>query len=129
MSRLFKSFSQADSSTTRRFGGTGLGLSISSQLVQMMGGRLQAVSQPGEGSTFSFAIECGCRPEEEAPPDADLLRGRRVLVVDDNASNRRVLGEMLERWGARPTAVEDDDEVSVRVHRNVRVGLVICRVA
>ena len=109
LERVFEAFVQADSSTTRRFGGTGLGLSISSQLVQMMGGRLQAVSRPGEGSTFSFSIESGFRPGDNAPPPADLVRDRRVLVVDDNASNRRVLCEMLERWGARPAAVDSGD--------------------
>ncbi len=103
--RLFKAFSQVDSSTTRRFGGTGLGLAITAQLVEMMGGRIWVDSEEGRGSTFHFTARFTLPPEtktEAAPAEAVELRGRRVLIVDDNATNRRILREMLHRWEMEP---------------------------
>ncbi len=109
--RLFQKFSQADSSTTRRYGGTGLGLTISRQLVQMMGGDIEVVSQTGEGSTFSFAIPLPVQPNNGAPPAAsDLLVGRRVLVLDDLETNRRVLSGQARRLGCRYDVCADADE-------------------
>src|SRR5205823_3383040 len=90
---IFEAFSQADTSTTRRFGGTGLGLTISATLVQMMGGRIWMDSQSGVGSTFRFTAEFRrAAPTAEAlsTPPVDLS-GSRVLIVDDNAINRRIL--------------------------------------
>jgi two-component system sensor histidine kinase/response regulator len=97
-SRLFAAFSQADSSTTRKYGGTGLGLAISRSLVRLMGGNLQVNSQPGQGSTFSFSMSFGLTGEV-LPPKPRLpqdLRGLTVLVIDDNASARLVFRNMLE---------------------------------
>ncbi len=102
---IFEAFAQADSSTTRLYGGTGLGLSISAQLVQLMGGSLSVASEPGKGSRFCFTAHFklpGVRPL--VPPPAKL-RGLRVLVVDDNATNRRILHEMLTHWRMRPITV------------------------
>jgi CheY-like chemotaxis protein len=105
MSRLFQSFSQADSSTTRKYGGTGLGLAISKRLAELMGGRMWAVSEgPGKGSGFLFTIEA---QTAHLPPARarDLvgvqseLQGKRLLIVDDNATNRRVLLLQSAKWG------------------------------
>jgi PAS domain S-box-containing protein len=100
--RLFGSFTQADTSTTRKFGGTGLGLAISKRLVGLMGGDIGLTSEPGRGSTFQFTVRLA---KGEATPPAprqnDALRGLRALVVDDNATNRTVLRRNLEGWGLR----------------------------
>ena len=99
---LFQPFSQLDPSTTRRYGGTGLGLVISSKLVQYMGGTIEVVSRQGEGSTFSFTAVFERQPEGSAADDglapADI-RGLKVLIVDDNATNRLVFREQLKAWG------------------------------
>src|SRR5690606_41360280 len=112
--RLFQPFSQVDSSTTRRHGGTGLGLAISRQLVELMNGRIGVSSTPGNGSTFWFTAVFG-RVSTSAARSAttpSTLRGRRVLVVDDAASTRRVLCGLLERWGALPQQVSTVHERS-----------------
>jgi signal transduction histidine kinase/CheY-like chemotaxis protein len=100
--RLFKSFSQADASTTRRYGGTGLGLAICQRLCELMGGRIWAESEAGRGSTFHFTIaaEVVSLPAS-ALADNGGLEGKRVLIVDDNRTNRRVLKLQTERWGMR----------------------------
>ena len=105
LAKLFKSFSQADSSTTRKYGGTGLGLAISKRLAELMGGTMAAESSgPGHGSTFRFTIVA---PASATPPSArrefagvqPALAGRRVLVVDDNETNRRLLALQTAKWG------------------------------
>ncbi|MEM7405021.1 MAG: response regulator [Pseudomonadota bacterium] len=108
MDRLFTSFSQVDASTTRKFGGTGLGLSISKQLVELMGGTIGVDSEAGVGSTFWFSITLKKQtaPRAERIQHAAAARGRRVLVVDDNATNRRILMLQLQSWGCLPVAVE-----------------------
>ena len=106
---IFKAFSQADTSTARRFGGTGLGLSISSQLVELMGGHLSVNSAPGQGATFSFTVNLKV-PERAlaAPVNYHVsLEGLPVLVVDDNTTNLTILHEMLSRWRMKPSAVSD----------------------
>jgi signal transduction histidine kinase/DNA-binding response OmpR family regulator len=98
---IFEAFSQADASMTRKYGGTGLGLTISSCLVEMMGGKIWVESEEGRGSSFHFAAELGVvRNTASAPAvEAISLQSVRVVVVDDNATNRRILAETLGRWG------------------------------
>jgi two-component system, sensor histidine kinase and response regulator len=105
-SAIFEPFSQADGSTTRKFGGTGLGLTISTRLVQLMGGSIWVDSEPGRGSRFHFTVSFGAVTESR-PPDANewSLAGTPVLVVDDNAVNRRILTKLLRQWRLRPVVV------------------------
>jgi signal transduction histidine kinase/DNA-binding response OmpR family regulator len=111
---IFEPFTQADTSTTRKYGGTGLGLTISKRLVAMMGGTMWVDSTVGQGTQFHFTVSVGiadARPIEVgtiAPPE--LLRNVNVLVVDDNRTNRRILEGMLKRWEMRSTPVESGDE-------------------
>ena len=116
MSNLFQSFSQADSSTTRKYGGTGLGLAISKRLAELMGGRMWADSAgPGQGSTFSFTItaEATDAPLQRARNFVGVqpeLAGKRLLVVDDNATNRRVLCLQAGKWGLSAVEVASPGE-------------------
>jgi PAS domain S-box-containing protein len=109
MERLFESFSQVDASTTRRYGGTGLGLAISRRLIELMGGQLWAESEEGKGSTFHIELtaEAADVPARlaavEGPP---VLRGKRILVVDDNATNREIVIRQARSWDMEPVAVE-----------------------
>jgi two-component system, sensor histidine kinase and response regulator len=106
---LFKAFSQADSSTTRKYGGTGLGLAISTRLVELMGGKMWLESSAGEGSTFHFSARFAAGEAKTQPSSPALkaeLQGLSVLLVDDNETNRRILCGMTRGWGMRPCAVE-----------------------
>jgi CheY-like chemotaxis protein len=108
--RLFSSFSQVDSSTTRRFGGTGLGLAISKQLAELMGGTMGVESEHGRGSTFWFTLvlqRCPGTENTVPAPDTLPLAGRRALVLDDHGTSRRVVAQLLSRWGV--TAIEAHD--------------------
>ncbi|GAC1531281.1 MAG: hypothetical protein NVS3B12_07020 [Acidimicrobiales bacterium] len=106
--KLFKSFSQADASTTRRYGGTGLGLAISKQLAELLGGQIGVESEPGRGSSFWFTVRLARTelPVVGMAASATALDGLRVLVVDDNATNRKILDQSLRSWRMRPTCVE-----------------------
>jgi CheY-like chemotaxis protein len=111
--RLFRAFTQADSSTTRKYGGTGLGLTICRQLVELMGGRLGLDSTLGQGSTFWF--ELSLRRTQDAPVarksgDTRTLSGQRALIVDDNATNRRILRQQLRSWGVEAVEAADGFE-------------------
>ncbi len=103
---LFQKFTQADASTTRRYGGTGLGLAICRQLVDLMGGEIGIDSTPGSGSTFWFTMRAKAAEAVESAAAPQEIAGRRVLIVDDLEMNRRVLREQLENWGAECVCVE-----------------------
>ena len=129
LDRLFTPFTQADASTTRIYGGTGLGLSISKKLAEQMGGKLWAESEPGKGSTFHFSVTL---PISSTAPDArpaahnpDVLRGRSVLIVDDNQTNRRILEEYSSRWGMLPTAVHGGPQALQLLNEGQRYDLAL----
>ncbi|MBH0202237.1 MAG: PAS domain S-box protein [Nitrospira sp.] len=110
--RLFQSFSQADGSTTRKYGGTGLGLAICKRLVEMMGGTIGVMSRVGEGSCFWFTMNLRKQAEgsHRADPSAAVLAGLRILIVDEKAINRRILELMTKKWGMQPTLIANGSE-------------------
>jgi len=121
---IFEKFSQVDGSSTRKHEGTGLGLAIATRLVELMGGKIKLESEVGVGSTFSFTIEMDVDGQISAVTDApsDLLPGRRVLVVDDNAINRMILTEQIRDWGFDCVAVEGG-EIGLDLLRHARSSL------
>ena len=122
---IFDAFSQADSSTTRKHGGTGLGLTVSSGIVRMMGGRIWVDSEAGLGSTFHFTVRFGvpCKAEETAgPANMEDLRGIGVLVVDDNATSRRLLVDALNSWGMSCTSADGGLSALEAIDRALSTG-------
>jgi two-component system, sensor histidine kinase and response regulator len=108
LEKIFEEFEQVDKSTTRRYGGTGLGLTIASRLVELMGGKIRVQSDVGRGTTFSFELALPAASDATVAvrrPSADVLRGIRVLIVDDNATNRRILDDLLHSWQMEAVAV------------------------
>ena len=113
MNRLFKSFSQVDASTTRRFGGTGLGLVITKRLVELMGGEISVESKVGQGTTFTFTLPCEIAelPDRAAQEKRlERVKTGRILAVDDNRTNRLILSEKLRSWGVQVRATGDPEE-------------------
>ncbi len=122
---VFEAFTQADGSTTRKYGGTGLGLTISSQLVELMGGRIELDSEVSRGSTFRFSgrfgLQLGRSPAAASPLPVEL-QDLPVLVVDDNATNRRILEEMFEAWRMKPVTVDGGEKVLATLRGAARRG-------
>ncbi len=118
-SAVFEAFTQADASTTRRFGGTGLGLAISSQLVRMMNGEIWLDSAVGSGTTFHFTAEFEIASDQPAANSSERssLAGLPVLIVDDNETNRRILEEMVKSWGLAPRATASGREALIEMQR------------
>ncbi len=128
LSRLFKSFSQIDASTTRKYGGTGLGLAITSKLVEMMGGRIWVESTVGKGSIFHIAILFEVAQDSLQSRDGldtQQLTGRRALVVDDNQTNRLILTRQLQSWGIVTEQAGGGSEALDRIDRQGRYDLVV----
>jgi two-component system, sensor histidine kinase and response regulator len=120
---IFEAFSQADSSTTRRFGGTGLGLTISSRLVEAMRGKIWVESEPRKGSNFHFTVCLGIDHQALAPSTEEMpLAGIPVLVVDDNFTNRRILTEMFWMWQMKPTEAASAQEALTHLRRAFERG-------
>lgn len=122
-SELFKPFTQGDDSITRRFGGTGLGLAICRQLTEMMGGEISLSSVPGQGSTFTFTARLGIDRQASAEHSrSEQIVGKRVLVVDDNASSRFLLAEMLSYFRMRPEVCPSGEEALLRLQAASEAG-------
>jgi signal transduction histidine kinase/DNA-binding response OmpR family regulator len=128
LNRLFKSFSQVDSSTTRKYGGTGLGLAICEKLVRLMGGKIGVESKFGEGSTFYFTINtyAGINvPVSKIVYDIEDIRGKKILVVDDNLTNLTILQRQFEHWNLRPILTQSGAEALVILQKQKDIDLVI----
>ncbi len=126
--RLFQSFSQVDASTTRRYGGTGLGLTISKRLAELMGGTMWVESKPGVGSTFYFTILVQAAPATSRPYlDASQphLSAKRILIVDDNATNRSILSLQAQSWGMLPYACASGLEALAQIEEGVPFDVAI----
>ena len=125
LTSIFEPFQQADGSMTRKFGGTGLGLTISTKLLERMEGRIWVESEPGHGSRLHFIIRFGLQKTPVrtiVPRDPLTLHGMRVLVVDDNATNRQILVKMLENWRMKPVAVESGAKAILTLRETEELG-------
>lgn len=122
--KVLEAFSQADASTTRRYGGTGLGLAIAAQLAEKMGGKLKLVSEPDIGSTFYFAPVFSLARDERKvrAPSTGELRGQMVLVVDDNDTSRRIIQEILAHWGMASTLASNGRDAVAALDRAIASG-------
>lgn len=128
ISKLFEAFSQVDSSTTRKYGGSGLGLAICHRLINLMGGDIVVTSQQGKGTTFNFSIKCQVSDFGNQPVPAagvGLLKGKKVLVVDDNATNRRILQLQMEHLQLIPLLAADGNEALHLLDTTTDIDLVI----
>jgi two-component system sensor histidine kinase/response regulator len=121
---IFEAFSQVDGSTTRKYGGTGLGLTISSRLIEAMHGKIWVESEPGQGSSFYYTAELGVSEQsapKEALPEVSLFE-ERILIVDDNLTNRRILADMSHIWGMQPTTASSAPEALAHLRRALQGG-------
>jgi signal transduction histidine kinase/ligand-binding sensor domain-containing protein/DNA-binding response OmpR family regulator len=128
LDRLFKSFSQVDSSTTRQYGGTGLGLAISKRLSNLMGGKMWVESRVSAGSTFYFTVVASSAPalpREHQRSDQPLISGKRLLIVDDNETNRKILTLQSRSWGMIPEAVASGAEALKLLQRDKQFDLAV----
>ncbi len=128
VARLFQSFSQVDASTTRKFGGTGLGLAISKRLAEMMGGAMGVESEVGRGSTFHFTIRAEpmmSKPRSWIAPNPASLAGRTLMLVDDNATNRRILTDTAKGWGMEVRAFTSGPEALTALRAGERFDLAV----
>ncbi|MEO6850947.1 MAG: response regulator, partial [Mucilaginibacter sp.] len=128
LAKLFKAFSQIDSSTTRKYGGTGLGLAISERLVELMGGEISVESETGVGTTFYFNTKCRLGHQQQPPFETFNmagLEGRKILVVDDNQTNRQILQVQLEHWKLSPVMAKSGHEALRLLESNKGFDLVI----
>ncbi|WP_051327321.1 PAS domain S-box protein [Desulfatibacillum aliphaticivorans] len=114
---LFAPFTQMDASTTREYGGTGLGLSICKRLVQLMNGEIGVSSRPGEGATFWFSLPFQRQRQSREPLATASIQGRKILIVDDNATNRRLLSVLLETWGCRHEEAPDAQNALLKIKK------------
>lgn len=128
LNRLFKAFSQVDSSTTRKYGGTGLGLAISEKLVTLMGGQISVKSKPGRGSTFSFTVST-CEGTKVLVPyvhyNMDAQEGKTILIVDDNLTNLSILKRQFEHWKLNPVLASSGDEALNILRTTTGIDLII----
>jgi len=125
LDRLFKAFNQVDSSTTRQYGGTGLGLVISKRLSELMGGKIWVESQPGVGSTFSFTIVVQIAPQTPVSLPQSSLVAKRILIVDDNATNRQILSLHAQAWQMQSQAVASGVEALELLHQGEHFDLAV----